>query len=1058
MRLARLLSLAVLAGSCASTVGSAPECAANEECLSGICGPDGRCVISCTSDEGCPQGFRCVNLFCVPEALLGDGGALGDGGGTTGDGGMAGADGGGGGPDGGPTGDDGGGAEDGGRPQQCHERGAEQACGPSLGTCVPGRQICTGEFWGPCLDALGPSEEQCDGRDHDCDGVPNNRPGGCDCQNGETRPCYDGPPDTRNVGTCRDGVQTCVDGRFGECVGAVKPVPRDCAHASCAGGPNPECACVVGEARGCFTGPADRRNVGVCRDGVQTCIADETGSSWGTCENQRLPEPELCDGRDHDCNGILNDAPGGCDCQTGETSSCYGGPPATEGVGTCRAGSQSCESGRWGACTGSVEPEPGNCAVPSCTGGPNPGCECVLGDERTCYTGNPAEIGVGICHAGTQRCVPSGATSSTWGTCVNERLPEAEQCDGLDHDCNGIPNDRAAGCDCQNGETRPCYNVQPRAAGGTCQPGAQTCSDGRWGACLGAVEPQPGQCSQLACDGLLNPGCVCLIGQNQSCYTGPAGTLNVGVCRAGNQTCVSAPGGSAWGPCQNERLPETETCDNQDHDCNGIPNDPAGGCVCALGQTQSCYTGPAGTLNVGTCAAGQQSCEFVGGNYQWGACTGEVKPVPGDCLNPSCTGPNDPNPGCTCIIGRTRSCYTGPAGTLGVGICVGGTQTCVAATGGSAWGTCTGEVTPQTPDLCVGAGAAYDSTTKPSDRNCNNILDRHNPVARPTVQVITGSPGTPLTPPSGFNAALEVKPLVTVQFSPGATDEDPGNTGFSYRWRLIAAPPNNTAGLSGAPGAQPTDISTQQNPTLFAQLVSDYDVGLVVTDSTGCQSAEAKARVRVRPQSEILVQLKWSTSVDMDVQMVPGSASPIFGTDACYWGRLSTSWGATLDIDDLAGCNSENIALANPPANGSTYVLYVHYYSNHRGHRFTSGGNTQAVCYETTATGGNVPVTVRIFVDGEEQRVLTASLAPPNTGSATPYAWWKPVTLQYQDGIWYYTDVNQFGTSDRGYSGAGSSTCVCGGSPNCTDPFCGPSGAGCRQQYGYTGSGTLCVP
>ena len=30
-----------------------------------------------------------------------------------------------------------------------------------------------------------------------------------------------------------------------------------------------------------------------------------------------------------------------------------------------------------------------------------------------------------------------------------------------------------------------------------------------------------------------------------------------------------------------------------------------------------------------------------------------------------------------CVPGETRSCYDGPAGTLGVGLCVGGLQTCV---------------------------------------------------------------------------------------------------------------------------------------------------------------------------------------------------------------------------------------------------------------------------------------------------------------------------------------------------------------------------------------------
>src|SRR5262245_32381105 len=46
----------------------------------------------------------------------------------------------------------------------------------------------------------------------------------CPCGVGETKPCYTGPADTRNIGLCKDGVQTCepvneVSGAFGKCTG-----------------------------------------------------------------------------------------------------------------------------------------------------------------------------------------------------------------------------------------------------------------------------------------------------------------------------------------------------------------------------------------------------------------------------------------------------------------------------------------------------------------------------------------------------------------------------------------------------------------------------------------------------------------------------------------------------------------------------------------------------------------------------------------------------------------------------------------------------------------------
>jgi hypothetical protein len=512
-------------------------------------------------------------------------------------------------------------------------------------------------------------------------------------------------------------------------------------------------------------------------------------------------------------------------------------------------------------------------------------------------------------------------------------------------------------------------------------------------------------------------------------------------------------------------LPENELCDNQDHNCNGVLNDIDGGCVCAANQTQSCYTGPAGTQGLGTCHGGTQSCLLDGGVGGWGPCTGEVTPVQGDCDHASCTGPNNPNPGCACINTRTQSCYTGPANTLGVGICVAGSQTCA----GGQWGTCTGQTLPQAQDDCVAPGTAYNSTTQVHDKNCNNLFDRVNPVARPTASATGATALVPL--PAGYYSGIVVSPLSTVTFSPGIS-------GVSYAWRLISAPSGNSAGLSGAPGASPTDISTQQTPSLFAQLVGDYVVGLRVTAASGanagCQSAEAIVGVHVKPSQRLLVQLTWGTSVDMDLQVVQGSTSSIFSTGACYWGNKATTWGASLDIDDLAGCNSENITLPNPAPEGSTYAVYVTYYCNHRGHRWTdplaSPPNDQFVCYEPGANSSAVPVTVNVYADGNLAATYTHSMPVPNyTGWVAgadnfSWSWWKPATLTFTTaGGWAVAAAGQTGLTDLG-CGPGdydaNSNCLCGSTtapaPNCGDPFCGTIGAGCREKYSYTHAPPLC--
>jgi hypothetical protein len=77
----------------------------------------------------------------------------------------------------------------------------------------------------------------------------------------------------------------------------------------------------------------------------------------------------------------------------------------------------------------------------------------------------------------------------------------------------------------------------------------------------------------------------------------------------------------------------------------------------------------------------------------------------------------DTGGGKVCTPGATMDCYSGPAGTEGIGACHAGTQTCNDA--GTAWGPCTGEVTPKaedcaTPedDACTAVIAPCGASTK----------------------------------------------------------------------------------------------------------------------------------------------------------------------------------------------------------------------------------------------------------------------------------------------------------------------------------------------------------
>jgi len=64
--------------------------------------------------------------------------------------------------------------------------------------------------------------QNCDTTDNDCDAEIDE---GCACISGQSRACYAGSPETRNVGICHDGVEHCINGNWeGTCEGQQLPM------------------------------------------------------------------------------------------------------------------------------------------------------------------------------------------------------------------------------------------------------------------------------------------------------------------------------------------------------------------------------------------------------------------------------------------------------------------------------------------------------------------------------------------------------------------------------------------------------------------------------------------------------------------------------------------------------------------------------------------------------------------------------------------------------------------------------------------------------------------
>lgn len=117
------------------------------------------------------------------------------------------------------------------------------------------------------------------------------------------------------------------------------------------------------------------------------------------------------------------------------------------------------------------------------------------------------------------------------------------------------------------------------------------------------------------------------------------------------------------------------------------------------GRVESCACGSG--------SVGQRTCKGDGTGFDVCMCSGSG--------GGSGTGSGGGGSGGTsCLPGSTASCYTGPAGTEGIGLCVGGKKTCGAD--GSAFGPCVGEVTP-----------VVETCATPGDDDCDGVPNENGP-------------------------------------------------------------------------------------------------------------------------------------------------------------------------------------------------------------------------------------------------------------------------------------------------------------------------------------------
>ena len=403
------------------------------------------------------------------------------------------------------------------------------------GTC-PGQEVCDGG--GLACQGQEAKAELCDGDDNDCDGMIDE--GFADTDEDGVADCLENDKDG-------DGV---VDG-LDNCPSTFNP-KQDDADLDTVGDPcdpdddndmtadEDDCAPKDADVFPGNDEPCDGKDnncnylvdegfVDSDADGWKDCVDeddDNDGSNDGldcapTDPNIHPGQPELCDGKDNDCNSQTDEGFGEITC----------------GKGSCIQTLPACSGGKVVVC------DPLTGAAPEICDGADNDCDGFV-DEDLGVT----SCGLGVCAQTVANC-----TDGLPATCDPMLGATEELCDGQDNDCDGMTDEEQPVLECGKGQ---CQHNVPSCSGGV----AQIC-DPLQGAQGEVCDNKDNDCDGKVDEDFLTVSC------------------GKGLCFHEQSTCVNG----VLHMCDPYLGAENEICDGFDNDCDGLTDEDLGKTTCGLG-------------------------------------------------------------------------------------------------------------------------------------------------------------------------------------------------------------------------------------------------------------------------------------------------------------------------------------------------------------------------------------------------------------------------------------------------------------------------------------------